>query len=333
MSRKKVILITGSSGEIGHNLIKHFNEINAGTIISLDLNPINTSINVDQHIIGSILDKNLIEQINQEFKIDEIYHLAAMLSTKAQQNPIIANEVNVNGTLNLIDLSIKQIILHKSPIKFFFPSSIAVYGLDSNINNNPVKENEYLNPKTIYGINKLYCEQLGFYFMKNYYISSDTPMNDFFDFRSIRFPGLISVNTMPTGGTSDYIPEMLHSAAQKKDYKCFVNSKSQLPFMVMPDAIEAIIKLMQVEKSQLSKIIYNISSFSPSVDDFFNKLATYYSEFKISYDVNTKRQEMVDGWPSSVDSSRALYDWNWSPKYDFDKAFSEYFIPNLEKAY
>ena len=331
MSRKKVILITGSSGEIGKNLINYFNQETSSTIISLDLNPISTSEKVKEHITGSILDKKLLEDINQNFKIDEIYHLAAMLSTKAQQNPILANDVNVNGTLNLINLSINQIICNKAPVKFFFPSSIAVYGLDSRLNNNPIKESEYLNPKTIYGMNKLYCEQLGSYFVKNYHKSSKDLIKGLFDFRAIRFPGLISVNTKPTGGTSDYIPEMLHCAAERKDYICFVRSDSKLPFMVMPDAINSITELMNVEKSELSQLIYNVSSFNPSVDTFFKKLKIYYEDFNISYEINHKRQEMVDGWPSDVDVSRSDYDWNWSPKYDFDKAFSEYFIPNLKK--
>ena len=123
---------------------------------------------------------------------------------------------------------------------------------------------------------------------------------------------------------------MLHCAAEKKDYICFVRSDSKLPFMVMPDAIKSIIELMHVEKSELSQLIYNVSSFNPSVDTFFKKLKTYYEDFNISYEINHKRQEMVDGWPSDVDVSRSDYDWGWSPKYDFDKAFSEYFIPNLK---
>ena len=332
MSRKKVILITGSSGEIGQNLINYFSQIDSISIVSLDLNPLNEPAKVNKHIIGSILDKKLLENINQEFKIDEIYHLAAMLSTKAEKNPMTSSDVNVNGTLNLIDLSINQIVSNNSQIKFFFPSSIAVYGLDTKLKD-PIKESEHLNPKTIYGMNKLYCEKLGNYFSNNNYKSLTQSHKDFFDFRSIRFPGLISVNTAPTGGTSDYLPEMLHSAAQKKDYTCFVKADSQLPFMVMPDAIQSIIRLMSVEKNHLSQSIYNISSFNPTVNDFFNKLKNYYDNFNISYNVNHSRQEMVDGWPSSIDTSRALYDWDWSPKYDIEKAFSEYFIPYLEKKY
>ena len=115
----------------------------------------------------------------------------------------------------------------------------------------------------------MYCEKLGNYFSQNNYLSNSGSDNNFFDFRAIRFPGLISVNTMPTGGTSDYLPEMLHSAAQKNNYECFVDSNSQLPFMVMPDAIQAIIKLMNCEKNNLTQSTYNISSFNPTVDDFY----------------------------------------------------------------
>jgi len=332
MSIKKVILITGSSGEIGKNLIDYFSQTDYNYILSLDLNPIDNPKKVHKHIIGSILDKKLMDDIYQEYEIDEVYHLAAMLSTKAEQNPVISNEVNVNGTLNLIDLCIKQIQRKKNEIKFFFPSYIAVYGLNKK-QSHPINETENLNPKTIYGINKLYCEKLGNYFSQNNYLSKNDSDNYFFDFRAIRFPGLISVNTMPTGGTSDYLPEMLHSAAQKSNYECFVDANSQLPFMVMPDAIQAIIKLMNCEKNNLTQSTYNISSFNPTVDDFYFEIKKYYKEFKISYNVNKDRQKMVNGWPSDIDTSKASSDWSWSPQYNLSKAFIDYFIPHLKKTY
>tara|TARA_B100002052_G_C15839139_1_gene579302 strand:+ start:19 stop:1020 length:1002 start_codon:yes stop_codon:yes gene_type:complete len=332
MSIKKVILITGSSGEIGKNLIDYFSQMDSNYILSLDLNPIDNPKKVHKHIIGSILDKKLMDDVFKEYTIDTVYHLAAMLSTKAEQNPLTANEVNVNGTLNLIDLCMKQIHRKKSEIKFFFPSSIAVYGLNKK-ENHPIKETEKLNPKTIYGINKLYCEKLGNYFSQNNYLSNDDSHNHFFDFRAIRFPGLISVNTMPTGGTSDYLPEMLHSAAQKNNYECFVDANSQLPFMVMPDAIEAIIKLMNCKKKNLTQSTYNISSFNPTVDEFYFEIKKYYNKFKISYNVNKDRQKMVSSWPSDVDRSKSFSDWLWSPKYNLEKSFSDYFVPHLEKIY
>ncbi len=330
MSREKVILITGSNGEIGNNLINYFAKSTNTSILSLDLQPLENTTKVKKHIVGSILNKEIIEDINADYEISSIYHLAAMLSTKSEFSPFSANEVNVNGTLNLIDLAIKQSITKNHPVKFFFPSSIAVYGIDKN-NNNPIKENECLFPKTIYGMNKLYCEQLGIYFANNYHRLTKDYKENLLDFRSIRFPGLISVITKPTGGTSDYIPGLLHAAAENQEtYTCFVSEKAQLPFMVMPDAINAICKLMSIQKSYLKHEVYNISAFSPTVEQFYNKLLTYFPNLKIEYEINDKREEMVSGWPSQVDCSRALYDWNWEPKYNLDNAFSEYFIPHLK---
>ena len=330
MSRKKVILITGSNGEIGKNLIDYFAKHQDKAIVSLDLQPTNNQNKVFNHITGSILDKELLENINADYEIDEIYHLAAILSTKAEFSPIIANDVNVNGTVNLIKLAIDQAVMSAKPVKFFFPSSIAIYGGINHGYNQPIKEEEFLNPKTIYGINKLYCEQLGVYFSKNYHRLSKDYHPGMLDFRSIRFPGLISISTNPSGGTSDYLPDMLHAAAKNKTYSCFVNSESQLPFMVMSDAIEATIKLMRTEKTNLKNYIYNISAFSPTVTEFLAKIKIYYKDFKITYDINEKRQNMIDGWPSIVDCSKALYDWDWQPKYNLDTAFSEYFIPHLK---
>jgi len=330
MSRKQIILITGANGEIGKNLIDYLSNVGSNNIVTLDLQPLEETSKIYKHITGSILDHQIIDDINAEYEITVIYHLAAMLSTKSEYSPFNANQVNVNGTLNLIDLAIKQGVMSNSPIQFFFPSSIAVYGMDTH-NPNPIKEEEYLFPKTIYGMNKLYCEQLGVYFSNNYHRLTKDYSPGLLDFRSIRFPGLISITTHPTGGTSDYIPEMLHSAASRNQgYSCFVNKDTRLPFMIMPDAIDAIYKLMNVQKSYLKNQIYNISAFSPSVEEFHNKILNYFPNFSITYDVNDERQKMVDGWPSDVCCKRALYDWDWKPKYNLDNAFSEYFIPYLK---
>ena len=330
MSRKKIILITGANGEIGRNLIEYLSKTDSQIIVSLDLQPLQDVSKLHRHITGSILDKALIDDIHSEYEINTIYHLAAMLSTKSEFSPFNANQVNVNGTLNLIDLAIKQAIMKQSPIKFFFPSSVAVYGLNSK-NTSPIKEEDSLSPKTIYGMNKLYCEQLGVYFSNSYHRLAKDYSADLLDFRAIRFPGLISVTTSPSGGTSDYIPEMLHSVANgEKSYNCFVNSNTQLPFMIMPDAIDAIYKLMSVQKSYLKHQIYNISSFNPTVKEFYEKLLIYFNDFEITHDVDIERQKMVDSWPSEVDCSKALYDWGWESKYDLNSAFSEYFIPYLK---
>lgn len=329
MSRKEIILITGSNGEIGSNLIDFLSRKTSKNIVTLDLQPVKDSSQVYKHIVGSILSTQIINDINAEFEIKEIYHLAAMLSTKSEYAPFSANQVNVNGTLKMIDLAIKQAIAQNESVKFFFPSSIAVYG--SNDIKSPIHELECLRPKTVYGMNKLYCEQLGDYFSRNYHRLGKDYQPGLLDFRSLRFPGIISVTTKPSGGTSDYLPDMLHSAARlRKKYISFVGKKSRLPFMIMPDAIEAIFKLMNAQRNYLKHHVYNISAFSPSVDEFYTKILDFYPNFEVEYNINNQRQSMVDSWPEEVCCKRALHDWNWQPKYDLNSAFGEYFIPFLK---
>ena len=204
--RKKITLITGANGEIGHGLIKLLYNRGIRNIIALDLLPPNDEMKkmISSEIIGDILNNKLIEKINDKYEIQELYHLAALLSTQSELYPQKAHEVNVTGTLNLLSLAMKQGQINKYPVKFFFPSSIAVYSIQSG-NNDKISEEKNINPKTMYGCNKLYCENVGAYFANNY-----SPK--LIDFRCIRFPGLISAYTVPTGGTSDYLPEMLHSA-------------------------------------------------------------------------------------------------------------------------
>ena len=241
MIRKSSILITGAGGEVGSELIKILSHRENVNLVTLDLHPINnenTSLVSDQ-IVGNILDTNLIDQINLEYEIKEIYHLAAILSTRAELSPKIAHDVNINGTINLLELAMHQSRSQGSSIKFFFPSSIAVYGAENK--DHIYSEKESLNPITIYGCNKLYAEKLGLYYSSHYNQLSNN--NHFIDFRSIRFPGLISSTTIPSGGTSDFLPEMWHSLKKNKTFKCFVNKNTRIPFLAMPDAIGAIIKL------------------------------------------------------------------------------------------
>ena len=189
----------------------------------------------------------------------------------------------------------------------------------------PVSENKFCNPKTIYGQHKLFCENLGIAFDKY-----GNNQNFKIDFRSIRFPGIISINSMPSGGTSDYAPEMIHSAIKNKNYSCFVSEKSRLPFIVMPDAIEAIIKIMTTPKEKLKNNIYNITSFSPSVKDFLKTIQKKSPEFKINYDIDKMREDIVNQWPDFIDDKNAKNDWKWKPKYDLESAFNDYIFKNLE---
>ena len=221
-------------------------------------------------------------------------------------------------------------------MKFFFPSSIAVYGfsgLDEKNSSGTIKEDSFRNPTTMYGCNKLYCEHLGNYYTNNYQRLGAEMHQSYIDFRSIRFPGIISSKTIPTGGTSDYIPEMLHAAAKGVSYKCFVREDTQIPFMTMPDAIQAITHLMSAPKDNISRTVYNIRSFAPTAEEFRQKVLEYYPEAQIDYKISEKRQKMVDSWPADTDDSMAKNDWNWIPVHELDSGMKDYLVPDLQLMY
>jgi nucleoside-diphosphate-sugar epimerase len=337
--RKPAVLVTGANGEMGHGLILALAERRAYSIIALDVRPIDESLK--QHcsdvIVGDILETRLLERMQSEYEVHSIYHLAALLSTRSEFTPEAAHRVNVEGTMNLLKLAIEQSRWHGKPVKFLFPSSIAVYGLPNSAEKKragKVKETDWCYPTTMYGVNKLYCEHLGRYYMNHYrQLASDNTMNGGVDFRSIRFPGLISAVTVPSGGTSDYAPEMLHAAAQGKSYSCFVREDVRIPFMAMPDAITALLKLHDAPKQKLSTSVYNIGSFSPSAKQIYAIVKREFPNAEIAFSPDDKRQAIVDTWPEDVDDSAARHDWNWMPEYDEARAFSEYLIPGIRKRY
>src|SRR5678810_976088 len=197
--------------------------------------------------------------IRDRFEVDHIYHLAALLSTRAEFTPVTAHTVNVEGTLNLLEFAQRQGESHGRPVVFVYPSSIAAYGLPAGAKRTvgAVREDEYTHPTTMYGCNKLYCEQLGRYYARHYkQLSADATIGRV-DFRAVRFPGLISADTVPSGGTSDYAPEMIHAAARGEAYACFVRPDTRIPFMAMPDGIDALLKLAAAPKDKLTRTAYN----------------------------------------------------------------------------
>ncbi len=334
----KTILVTGANGEIGHGLISRLAERSDVRIIALDLQELDTALKPKVHraVTGDILDTALLESLSAAYNFDTIYHLAALLSTKAERQPVLAHKVNVDGTLNLLEMTVGQSRLQGREIKFLYPSSIAVYGLpeiQTKEQAGRVKEEEWLSPCTMYGINKLYCEQLGLYYAQYYrQLDADTTRGHI-DFRGLRFPGLISAVTVPTGGTSDYAPEMLHHVAQRKPYACFVREDTRIPFMTMPDAIEALLKLEAAPRRQLSRHVYNVTAFNPSAGEIYDLVRKAFPQAKVTFTPDPKRQKIVDSWPMDVDDSAAQADWGWKPSYNLQRAFGEYLIPEVSKRY
>lgn len=336
--RKEVVLITGANGEIGHGLISYLAEKKETYVIALDVQPLDECLTekVERFILGDILDNMLLGRLVAEYEIRTIYHLASILSTKAEYNPETAHKINVEGTINLLRLAVEQSSWQGKPVRFLYPSSIAAYGLpdlETKNKSGKLAECDYCQPTTMYGCNKLYCEYLGSYYARYYRrLAADRPQNPV-DFRCIRFPGLISATTIPTGGTSDYGPEMLHHAAKGEPYSCFVRPDTRLPFMVMPDAVKALIDLESAPFDNLHQLVYNITSFSPSAEDFYQIIINEFPDAKITFEPHLSRQAIVDSWPADVDDSAARRDWGWSPDYDQERAFSEYLIPAIKLRY
>jgi threonine 3-dehydrogenase len=338
MIRNEVVLITGANGEIGHGLIKEFNKGGNTHIVAIDVKPLDECLisSCERFIQGDILDKTLLGRLTSEYEITTIYHLASILSTKAEYSPEIAHQINVEGTLNLLQLGMSLSQWQGKSVKFIYPSSIAVYGipdLNQKELSKKIKEDDFCNPITMYGINKLYCEHLGRYYSLHYHQLSKDRQKNSIDFRCIRFPGLISADTIPTGGTSDYGPEMLHYAAQNKPYECFVRSDTKIPFMAMPDAVKALILLEKAKRESLSQLVYNVTSFSPSALDIFNIVKVGYPKAEIEFVVNQSRQNIVDSWPEDVDDTPARNDWGWDPEYDLTRSFQEYLLPAIKMRY
>lgn len=336
--RKPSVLITGANGEIGHGLIERIAGSDHATVVALDLRPIDEHLQplCEASIVGDILDDNLLKRLISEYEIHAIYHLAALLSTRAEYTPDTAHRVNVEGTLNLLQLASEQARWHGNPVKFLFPSSIAAYGLpdrQTKDSNPPVRERDWNQPTTMYGCNKLYCEQIGRYFTLHYRQLAKDRVPSGVDFRALRFPGLISAVTEPSGGTSDYAPEMLHHAARGEPYACFVGEGAKIPFMAMPDAIKALLALTEAPAEQLSQRVYNINAFSASAGEIRASVLKAFPQAQVTFEPDPPRAAIVDSWPAEVNDEPARRDWGWSPDYDFTRTFEEYLVPTIARHY
>jgi nucleoside-diphosphate-sugar epimerase len=336
--RRPVVLITGAGGEIGHGLIERLAGQSARAIVTLDVARLDASIasKVEREITGSILERALLERILAEFQVELVFHLAALLSTRAEFTPVTAHQVNVEGTLNLLEFAQHEAESHGRPVVFMYPSSIAAYGLPglaAKVRAGKVAEDNWTHPTTMYGCNKLYCEQLGRYYALYYKQLAAERASGRVDFRCVRFPGLISAMTSPSGGTSDYAPEMIHAAAKGERYACFVRPDTRIPFMAMPDGVEALLQLAATPRDRLKRTEYNVAAFNPSAEEIRAVVLRAFPDAEIAFEVDAKRQNIVDSWPADVDSSAATADWGFSPRYDFATAFSDYLIPRIRERY
>jgi threonine 3-dehydrogenase len=336
--RKPVVLITGAGGEIGHSLIERLSTDSRRAIVTLDIARLDARVAsmVDREITASILDRSVLERVLAEFQVELVFHLAALLSTRSEFTPVTAHQVNVEGTLNLLEFAQHEAESHGRPVVFMYPSSIAAYGLPdvaTKTSVGKVKEDEWTHPTTMYGCNKLYCEHLGMYYARYYKQLAAERASGKVDFRCLRLPGLISASTEPSGGTSDYAPEMIHAAAKNQPYACFVRPDTRIPLMVMPDAVDALLRLAAAPRERLSRTAYNAAAFNPSAEEIREMVLRAFPTASITWQTDPKRQGIVDSWPADVDDSAARRDWGFSPRYDAQSGFTEYLIPSIRERY
>jgi nucleoside-diphosphate-sugar epimerase len=336
--RPAAVLITGAGGEVGHGLIEALAAQGREAIVAIDIRELEPELRskCSETFVGDICDPLLLGRLLAMYEITEIYHLAALLSTRSEYAPESAHDVNVGGTLNLLRLAAEQARSHGRKVKFIYPSSIAVYGmpdLQTKAKAGAVGEDEYLQPTTMYGCNKLYGEHLGRYYSRHYRQLAQDRTPDVLDFRCVRYPGLISPHTVPSGGTSDFGPEMIHAAATGKAYKCFVRESARIPFMTMGEAIDATLALGAADPGRLKRCVYNIGAFSPSAGEFADAVREAFPGAEIRFEPDVQRQAIVDSWPEEVDWSAATRDWDYKPGKDFKRAFEEDLLPPIRARY
>src|SRR5580692_12445849 len=257
---KPVVLVTGANGEIGRSLLQTVAAHGGFDVITLDLTlpPDALRSLVVASYAGNIMDRYLLDQVAAHHEVDTVFHLAALLSARGERDPELSHQVNVEGTLNVLRMAQNQSARLERPVRFIFPSSIAVYGLPSPEEKRAIgriHEEQWNVPITMYGCNKLYCEHVGRYFTFHARQLGALSAAARLDFRSLRFPGLISASSVPSGGTSDFGPEMIHAAARGEAYTSFVEPEASIPFMAMPDAVQALIDVSRADRAELSSCV------------------------------------------------------------------------------
>ena len=310
---KPVILLTGAAGQIGSVLTQRLRETwGRDQVIASDIKYSALAKEGPFEILDA-LDYNRLEDIVLTHKVTRIYHLVAILSASGEKNPLRTWDINMNSWLNVLEVAKN----HKLE-RLFYPSSIAVFGPDNKKNNTP--QDEHLAPTTVYGLSKVAGENWGNYYSQKYGL----------DVRSLRYPGLISHQTLPGGGTTDYAIDIFHKAVQDEPYSCFLSADSRLPMLYMDDALRGTIELMNVDKNRLKPgRSYNLGGLDFTPKELATAIQKFIPDFKIVY-APDERQAIADSWPASIDDSEAQKDWGWQPTYNIDK-MCKVMIDHLKK--
>jgi len=310
------IIIIGSNGQIGTELaIALRAKFGTEQVITSDIRRPSLPHADGPFAIADVLDRKSLHVLFKKYCPTQIYLLAALLSATGEKHPRQAWDLNINGLLNVLDLSIEYNVK-----RVFWPSSIAVFGPHSPKKNTP--QYSVMDPNTAYGISKLAGERICEYYFNRYGL----------DIRSIRYPGVISWKTVPGGGTTDYAVHIFHEALKSNHYRCFLGPNTSLPMLYMDDAIRGTLALMDAPPETLTiRSSYNLTgvSFTPAM--LADEIRKHLPEFVITYDTNDPRQAIADTWPNSINDAEARQDWGWNPKFDLKDITTDMLVNVKEK--
>ncbi|MDA4120623.1 MAG: NAD-dependent epimerase/dehydratase family protein [Thaumarchaeota archaeon] len=295
------VLVTGSAGQIGAELVPHLRSLYGKDNVVAAIHKASGGLSLRDGPVVNLDtgDAEAVAGAIREFKVDTVYHLAAVLSATGEKDPTLAWRVNMDGLRHVLEGAKANGVG-----KVFWPSSIGAFGPDALRTNAP--QNSPLNPTTIYGVTKVAGELLCNYYFVKYGL----------DVRILRYPGLISNVAPPGGGTTDYAVEIFYAAIQKGSYVCYLREDTVLPMMYMPDALKATARIMEAEPKNVPRHLgYNLAAMSFSAGELAAEIHKHIPGFKVSYSPD-QRQKFADSWPMSIDDSEARRDWGW--KYDYD---------------
>ncbi|HWL26344.1 MAG TPA: L-threonine 3-dehydrogenase [Ureibacillus sp.] len=297
----KKILVTGALGQIGSELVEKLRSLyGEDNVLSTDIRMPNDSKGLFE--VLDVTDAQKMYELAKQFNADTMIHLAALLSATAEKNPLFAWNLNMGGLMNALEVS------RELGLQFFTPSSIGAFGPTTPKDNTP--QDTLQRPTTMYGVNKVAGELLCDYYFSRFGV----------DTRSVRFPGLISYVTPPGGGTTDYAVEIYYKAVEEGRYTSYIGKGTYMDMMYMPDALQAIVDLMEADAAKLKhRNAFNISAMSFDPSEIAAEIKKHIPTFEMDYAVDPTRQKIADSWPNSIDSSAAIEEWGFKVEYDLEK--------------
>ncbi|MCF2500205.1 NAD-dependent epimerase/dehydratase family protein [Dyadobacter chenhuakuii] len=311
--KSECILVIGANGQIGSVLVEYLREIyGVEKVVASDIRLPGFKTGLFEKLDAT--DGNALAALVKKYKVTQIYHLAAILSAKGEQEPLKTWHINMQTYFNVLEVARENNVA-----KVFYPSSIAVFG--DNVDTK-AEQWSYLDPATVYGISKAAGENWSNYYFQRYGM----------DIRSLRYPGIIGYQSMPGGGTTDYAVDIYHKAVQGEAFECFLEAKTTLPMIYISDAMDATVRLMEAPKDKITvRTSYNLAGISFSPEEVAASIGKIIPDFKVSYKPDF-RQKIAESWPAQIDDSQARKDWGWRPAYNLDK-MTEEMIFELRKKY